>query len=75
VLRITGGKGVDHVIEVGGAQTLSKSLNSTRPGGLISLVGLLGGLDPLPAEFTVGMLLGAKIGEYHTVLLLGVIIS
>ncbi|KAH9924508.1 uncharacterized protein B0H18DRAFT_1119852 [Fomitopsis serialis] len=33
VLRITGGRGGDHVIEVGGAGTINKSLASTRYGG------------------------------------------
>src|ERR1019366_8298016 len=33
VLRLTKSIGVDHVIEVGGAGTLSKSLNSVRIGG------------------------------------------
>jgi NADPH:quinone reductase-like Zn-dependent oxidoreductase len=50
VLRLTGGVGVDHVVEVGGAGTLSKSVNATRVGGLVSLIGVLtggAGFDPL----------------------------
>ena len=38
-----GGEGVDHVIEVGGAGTLSQSLSAVRPGGTISLIGVLAG--------------------------------
>ena len=38
-----GGEGVDHVIELGGAATLSQSLAAVRPGGTISLIGNLGG--------------------------------
>jgi NADPH:quinone reductase-like Zn-dependent oxidoreductase len=39
----TGGSGVDHVVEVGGAGTLGKSLKAVRMGGRISLIGVLGG--------------------------------
>jgi NADPH:quinone reductase-like Zn-dependent oxidoreductase len=35
--------GVDHVVEVGGSQTLSKSLRSVRYGGKIALIGVLTG--------------------------------
>lgn len=38
-----GGDGVDHVIEVGGAGTLEQSIRATRPGGTISLIGILAG--------------------------------
>jgi NADPH:quinone reductase-like Zn-dependent oxidoreductase len=41
VLRLTNKIGVDHVIEVGGAGTLSKSLNSVRVGGHVALIGVL----------------------------------
>jgi NADPH:quinone reductase-like Zn-dependent oxidoreductase len=43
VLEITGGRGVDHVIEVGGANTLAESLKSVRLGGHICLIGVLSG--------------------------------
>ncbi len=39
----TGGPGVDQLLEVGGAGTLPISLRAVRPGGHISLVGLLTG--------------------------------
>jgi len=39
----TGGEGVDHVVEVGGAGTLAQSLVAVRPGGHIALIGILGG--------------------------------
>jgi len=41
VLSRTNKIGVDHVIEVGGAGTLSKSLNSARVGGHVALIGVL----------------------------------
>ncbi|HYY97934.1 MAG TPA: NAD(P)-dependent alcohol dehydrogenase, partial [Pyrinomonadaceae bacterium] len=43
VLRLTEGVGVDHVVEVGGAGTLAKSVNAARVGGLVSLIGVLTG--------------------------------
>ncbi len=43
VRALTGGSGVDHVIEVGGAGTLGKSLKAVRTGGRISLIGVLSG--------------------------------
>jgi NADPH:quinone reductase-like Zn-dependent oxidoreductase len=43
VLKATGGIGVDHVVEVGGANTLEKSMAAVRPGGTISIIGSLGG--------------------------------
>ncbi|MFT6559443.1 zinc-dependent alcohol dehydrogenase family protein [Sneathiella sp.] len=48
VLEATNGKGVDVVIEVGGAGTLAKSVEAVRIGGTVSLVGVLTGgtIDP-----------------------------
>ena len=40
---LTGGRGVDLVIEVGGAGTLEQSLRAVRPGGSIQLIGILAG--------------------------------
>lgn len=45
VTELTGGLGVDHVIEVGGAGTLAKSIAAVRFGGAISLIGILTGVD------------------------------
>jgi len=39
----TDGEGVDHVVEVGGPQTLQQSIRATRIGGHISLIGVLTG--------------------------------
>jgi NADPH:quinone reductase-like Zn-dependent oxidoreductase len=47
--RLTGGRGVDHVIEVGGPATLQQSIIAARIGGHVSLIGILTGLaGPLP---------------------------
>ena len=42
-VRKAAGAGVDHVIEVGGAGTMSRSLRAVRMGGRISLIGSLSG--------------------------------
>jgi NADPH:quinone reductase-like Zn-dependent oxidoreductase len=41
--ELTAGRGVDHILEVGGAVTLATSLGALRDGGHLALVGLLGG--------------------------------
>lgn len=43
VQDLTGGRGADIVIEVGGAATLSQSIPATRIGGHIALIGVLTG--------------------------------
>ncbi len=43
VRQLTAGEGVDHVVEVGGAGTLSRSLRAVKTGGSVSLIGLLAG--------------------------------
>ena len=46
VRKLTGG--VDHVVEVGGAGTITQSLDAVRPGGTVSLIGVLAGVrEPL----------------------------
>ncbi|MCA9635862.1 MAG: NAD(P)-dependent alcohol dehydrogenase [Myxococcales bacterium] len=39
-----GGEGVDHVVEVGGAGTIEGALKAVRPGGTISVIGVLSGV-------------------------------
>lgn len=39
----TGRDGVDHVVELGGGDTLPQSLRAVRAGGTVSLIGVLGG--------------------------------
>ena len=43
VRDLTGGEGVDHVVEVGGAGTLTRSLRAVKIGGRVSLIGVLSG--------------------------------
>ena len=40
---LTGGVGVDHIVEVGGGGTLGKSLRAVRVGGRVSVIGVLSG--------------------------------
>jgi len=47
VLRITEGRGVDRVIEIGGSGTIAQSIGSVRPGGVIALMGLLAEGEPV----------------------------
>ncbi len=52
VYELTNSVGVDHVVEVGGAGTLEKSIKAVRYGGRISLIGVLTGfagtINPQP---------------------------
>ncbi len=42
-LGLTGGRGVDCVVEIGGAGTLDQSMLATRVGGHVALIGVLAG--------------------------------
>jgi NADPH:quinone reductase-like Zn-dependent oxidoreductase len=61
VLRLTGGRGADHVIEVGGAGTLARSFQAMAPGGKVALIGVLAG----PAGDTGAHVLMVKGGHLH----------
>jgi NADPH:quinone reductase-like Zn-dependent oxidoreductase len=66
VLEMTRGEGVDHVIEVGGAGTLPKSIRAVKLGGRISLIGLLAGgaqIDPMPMLLKSVTLQGIFVGS------------
>ncbi|HMM78576.1 MAG TPA: NAD(P)-dependent alcohol dehydrogenase [Pyrinomonadaceae bacterium] len=66
VLDLTDGVGVDHVVEVGGAGTIEKSLASVRVGGTVSLVGALSGgatVNTVPIFMRAIRLQGIFIGS------------
>jgi NADPH:quinone reductase-like Zn-dependent oxidoreductase len=68
VLNLTQGRGVDVVIEVGGAGTLERSLRSVRKGGTIVLIGRLAGtghVDPLPVMRRAIRLIGINVGSHE----------
>eukprot|EP00163_Fabomonas_tropica_P007874 TRINITY_DN17514_c0_g2_i1.p1 TRINITY_DN17514_c0_g2~~TRINITY_DN17514_c0_g2_i1.p1 ORF type:complete len:338 (+),score=34.19 TRINITY_DN17514_c0_g2_i1:807-1820(+) len=45
VLELTGGRGAEQIIEVGGPGTLEQSVQAVAPGGQISLIGVLTGFE------------------------------
>jgi NADPH:quinone reductase-like Zn-dependent oxidoreductase len=45
VLDWTGGRGIDHVVEVGGPGTLAQSIQAVAMGGRITLIGVLTGIS------------------------------
>jgi NADPH:quinone reductase-like Zn-dependent oxidoreductase len=56
---ISGGRGVDHIVEVGGAGTLERSIRAIRPAGRISLIGVLAGAA---GELNLGPVVTQNIG-------------
>jgi NADPH:quinone reductase-like Zn-dependent oxidoreductase len=66
VRELTGGVGVDHVVEVGGAGTLQRSLRAVRTGGHVALIGVLAGgaeTNPLPVLMKAVRLQGVFVGS------------
>ncbi len=67
VRELTGGTGVDLVVEVGGAGTLTQSFKAVRTGGRISLIGVLTGtagtINPLPLVMKKIRLEGIYVGS------------
>jgi len=68
VLRLTGKIGVDHVVEVGGSGTLTKSLNAVRVGGHVALIGVLasgGDFNPRSILMKGVRVQGIFVGSRH----------
>ncbi|HQZ94840.1 MAG TPA: NAD(P)-dependent alcohol dehydrogenase [Pyrinomonadaceae bacterium] len=66
VLELTGKKGVDHVIEVGGGDTLGRSLTSVRLGGHVAMIGALSGpagFNPISVFMKAVRLQGIFVGS------------
>src|SRR5688572_20065605 len=66
VLELTGKKGVDHVVEVGGSGTLAKSLNAVRLGGHVAMIGALtgpGDFNPVSVFMKAVRLQGIFVGS------------
>jgi len=55
---LTGGRGVDLVVEVGGAGTLAQSIRAVRVGGMLALIGVLAGAKP---DFNLGLVVTQNI--------------
>ncbi len=66
VLESTGKIGVDHVVEVGGAGTLQRSIKAVRVGGHIAMIGALSGgagIDPVQVFMRTVKLQGIFTGS------------
>jgi NADPH:quinone reductase-like Zn-dependent oxidoreductase len=67
VRRITGGRGVDLVVEVGGHDTLVRSVAATRTAGTVAIVGGVSGfaakLELLPLVVEGKRLIGVVVGS------------
>ncbi|QAA94213.1 zinc-dependent alcohol dehydrogenase family protein [Pollutimonas thiosulfatoxidans] len=67
VRRLTDGRGVDLVVEVGGAGTLEQSLQAVRVGGTVATIGLVSGvgdINPLPLISRAIRLNGVYVGSH-----------
>ncbi len=68
-LELTGSRGVDHVVEIGGAGTLPESITAARIGGHISLIGVLAGYaGPVPTVQLMAKqirLVGITVGTHR----------
>jgi NADPH:quinone reductase-like Zn-dependent oxidoreductase len=66
VERITSGRGVDHIVEIGGAGTLARSYQALGFGGKVALIGFLAGngdANPYPLMMKGGTLHGVGVGN------------
>jgi len=56
--RLTDGRGVDHVLDVGGPDTLAQSMQAARVGGHVALIGVLSGAE---CQLPLGLALGRQL--------------
>jgi NADPH:quinone reductase-like Zn-dependent oxidoreductase len=65
--ELTGGRGVDVVVEVGGEATFAQSLDAARVGGAVIVIGVLGGYSApvtIPAIFAKNLRIhGISVGS------------
>ena len=65
--ELTGGRGVDVVVEVGGENTFNQSLDAARVGGAVVVIGVLGGFSVpvmVPVVFSKNLrIFGISIGS------------
>ena len=66
-VELTGGRGVDVVVEVGGEGTVNQSLTAARVGGAVVIIGILGGVAApvsIPTVFSKNLrVLGISVGS------------
>lgn len=53
--KLSGGVGVDQVVEVGGSGTMPRSLRAVRIGGVVSVIGVLSGGEPTVSPASILM--------------------
>ena len=77
VKDMTGGVGVDHVVEVGGGGTLAQSIEAVRIGGHIAMIGVLtqGAVNPMPILRKSIRLNGIYVGSRAMFLDMNVVIE
>lgn len=65
VMDMTNGRGVDHVVEVGGAGTVGRSVEAVRVGGTVAMIGVLteGSLNPTAVMRKSVRLQGLYVGS------------
>jgi NADPH:quinone reductase-like Zn-dependent oxidoreductase len=68
VRSLTGGRGADLVVDVGGQDTLARSVRATRMGGTVAIVGVLGGFGSAEVPVSTAMtqnihLVGITVGS------------
>ena len=61
VKRLTGGRGADLIVDLGGPATLARSVHSARMGGTIAVIGVLSGFDTAPISVAEVMLNNLRI--------------
>lgn len=64
VLKVTEGRGADHVVDVVGAATLAESLRALRQDGLVSAIGFLSGSEK--HDLIPDLVFGAKTSRFYS---------
>lgn len=57
-VKLNGGQGIDHIIEIGGAGTFAQSMTAARLGGHISMIGVLAGFA---GPVATGLIMGKQL--------------
>jgi NADPH:quinone reductase-like Zn-dependent oxidoreductase len=61
VKSLTGGRGADLIVELGGPATVAQSVHSARMGGTVAVIGVLSGFDTAPISVAEVMLNNLRI--------------
>lgn len=66
VLKVTEGRGADHVVDVVGAATIAESLRALRQDGLVSAIGFLSGSEK--HDLIPDLVFGARTSRFRAIL-------